>query len=110
MWESTYVSDKYYEILEIHNLSRGLFGITVKIIKPATQNVWNGINREYLKIPSGSVGFVISNTNTVPTQATFYPVTKSLSNIHKRVDFLKEILKNPNLEVTLNDKKYKWYK
>lgn len=100
------VSDKYYELLEVHRLPRGLFGITIIVIKPTVEIVYDGINCIKFNVNINYVGFVISNTETLPSFATFYPPTKSLTNIHKRVDFIKETLKNPNVEIKLHNKKY----
>lgn len=114
------ISKSYYEILEVHTLPRGLYGLTLRINKKdATQYIEN---RGTARIPIGSLTFVVSETDNVPEYASFifvskylgfnmfrYATTKNLNKIHKRLAEVKDALKNPRLHVTINGKIYPRY-
>lgn len=99
------VSNKYFEIFEIHTMPQDVIVYTVKLTKKVTQHYKDGIVGMLHHIPKGAMTLVFRHKNDkVPEIVNFVPATKSLNKIHKRIDKIREALNNSNLKIIHNAK------
>ena len=107
---SIILDKKQYELFEIHTLPRGLYCITVKLLKGITTSYYDGIYRWRVNLAKGSIGLSITKTENLPENCSFFPITTDFRKIHKRVDAIKDALNHTNLHLFIEDEEVQPYK
>jgi len=96
------IGKDYYKIIATITLPRNIIAIIVEIDKPyASQFIDTGIKKFNTSFPVGCKAVYLSNRVELPSDVSFFPKTKSLNVLKKRIKKMKDALNYPHLEVTL---------
>lgn len=98
-----------YELFEIHTMPRSVVCITCVANKSSSHRIYNGMYYYKVTVPKGAYGISIQMDEKLPEFCSFYPVTKSIRTIHKRIDAIRDALEHTDLKLFIDDKEIPLY-